>query len=186
MAACLAACGGQAAPSSSVPPSASPSPTAASDDRPSAGDCVETDQPIGALTTLTVFRAAPCSSPQARYRVLSVLPTGLGCPADTEFQVDRPGKRYCLAGMTAAESSPSASIATDVAVDDCVHLEGQVTITMFAKVPCSDASATHRVLATFDSIVPECPAGTDQRVTITQPLSAGGAMVVVCLAGAGS
>jgi hypothetical protein len=181
----LVACGGSGPapatpPATAAPTSVAPIVSASPDAGPSTGDCVETDQEIGALTTLQVFRTAPCLSPLARYRVLAVLPVGLTCPDASEFRVEWAGRLFCLASLASAE--PSQQIDVDVVAGDCVQLAGEIEITAFVRVDCTDPSATHRVLATFDSIVPDCPAGTDQRITITLPLGTGGGNLVACLA----
>ena len=186
LAACSATTGDGGGPSPSPAATTSPSPSlvppasAAAIGSPSEGDCVETDQPIGPLTALTVFRVAPCLSPLARYRVLTVMTVGIPCPNGTGYTLDRSFQRFCLTDQLSGEPTPAIDF--DVAISDCITLQGELFIESLARVDCGSTGAQYRVLDVFDSIVPECPSGTDNKVTLTQPLGpTGGGMKVLCL-----
>lgn len=117
------------------------------------GDC------IGAGGTLI---AVPCDSPEARYRLVTKAATELGCHTSESIVTTGFPPIYCVdyvPGFTPA-------IERDVAVDDCIALSGIVIVNSLHVVPCSDPSATHRVLAIVFGPDPisQCPEGTDNSV----------------------
>ena len=146
------------------------------DATPEEGDCVETDVPIASSTDLERFGKVRCDDPDARYRVLLVTGSTVMCPALTGYTVTRYGQVFCLTDQLVDD--PSLVTVDQLAVGDCVALDGDLTVEQIRRLACDDAAAEFTVVKRIDGFAEaDCPADADQELT-----NSGIQRTTVCLA----
>ncbi len=131
------------------------------------GGCVHTDgTPVGVVKDLW---GVDCSDPDASYRVVGIVFTGLDCPQTAEYEVTRLAQTYCLSTDLTGLETPALDLSAEAG--DCVHLDGVVLVDSMHKVPCDDATANYLVVAVRDAGAFSCPDETD--TTVDVPMSFG-------------
>ncbi len=146
-------------------PNATDAPDAPADNLPAEGDCVRTDQSIGAATTLMQFEATSCISPMARYRVLAVMSAGLQCPSAAGYTVELRSQLFCLTDQLTDE--PVSVPIEQLFPGECVAVLGKPMADHLRTIDCGSRDADYRVTITYlEDAEHKCPSGT-KAVTAT-------------------